>query len=155
MPGSGTHSFADADDYQAGFRDVFAGFILTHAGVFDAHLSRTTLRHLRLLQAREARSRVAFVSLPPDAVIISFSADPALPLVWRGQTLDPGELMLHGRGERLHQRTLGASCWGLVSLPPASLAAFAEAMTGHALAPPASGQILRPPTRDRKHLLRI
>ena len=155
MPGSGTARFAETDDYEVGFRDVFADFILTHRGVFGAHTAHIKLRNLHLLRAQEALPRVAFVSLPPTAVLISFSMDPSLPLVWRGQTLDAGEIMLHSRGERLHQRTVGAACWGLISLPPASLAAFAKALTRDALTAPASGQILRPSSRDLKHLLRM
>jgi AraC-like DNA-binding protein len=64
-------------------------------------------------------------------------------------------MRLHGRGERLHQRTLGPSCWGLIWLPPASLAAFGKTVTGHAVAAPDRGKILRPSVQDRKHLLHI
>ena len=107
------------------------------------------------MRAQETQARVAYVVLPANSIFVSFSSDPALPLVWRGLTLDPGEVVLHGRGERLHQRTVGACCWGLISLSPASLAEFGKALTGRKLAPPKSGKILHPSTRDRKHLLRI
>jgi AraC-like DNA-binding protein len=93
--------------------------------------------------------------MPNDAVFVSFSLDPALPLIWRGLRLGPGEIWLHGRGERLHQRTLGPSCWGLIWLPPASLAAFSKTVTGRAVAAPDRGKILRPSAQDRKHLLHI
>jgi AraC-like DNA-binding protein len=55
----------------------------------------------------------------------------------------------------MHQRTLGPSCWGLIWLPPASLAAFGKTVTGRAFAAPVRGKILRPSVQDRKHLLRI
>ncbi len=155
MPGSATSSFADADDYQASLRDILTEFVVTQRGAFSARMTRITLRHLHLLRTQETLSRVAYVALPPELVFVSFSADPALPLVWRGVTLEPGEIMLHSRGERLHQRTIGVSCWGLISLPPASLATFGKVLTGSALAPPVSGQILRPTARDRRHLLRV
>ena len=123
--------------------------------MFVASQHRTTLNHLRLLQARESLARVAYVTLPNDAVFISFSLDPALPLIWRGLRLEPGEILLHGCGERLHQRTLGPSCWGLIWLPPVSLAAFGKTVTGRAFAAPDRGKILRPSAQDRKHLLHI
>ena len=93
--------------------------------------------------------------MPPELVFISFSADPALPLVCRGIALEPGEIMFHARGERLHQRTDGPSSWGLISLSAASLAAFCETETGGALSLPEIGRILRPPRRDWKRLLHV
>jgi AraC-like DNA-binding protein len=155
MPGSGTFSFSNTDDYQAGFSDVFASFILSCAVVFAGQTARAVLDHMALLRARESAARVAYVVLPPDTVFVSFSCDPTLPLIWGGQALGPDELMLHACGERLHQRTLGPSCWGMVSLRPASLAGYAKAMTGSALGAPESGRILKPSRRDRKLLLRI
>jgi AraC-like DNA-binding protein len=155
ISGSGTHRFSDPSDYQTSFRDVFAGFTLVCQGVFGASQNRTTLKHLRLLQARESLARVAYVTFPNDAVFLSFSGDPALPLIWRGLRLEPGEVMLHSRGDRFHQRTVGPSCWGLIWLPAASLAAFGKTLTGRVLAAPDRGKILRPSVQDRKHLLHI
>lgn len=155
MSSSTTSSFTEADDYQANLREIMAEFVVTSPQPFTARTTRITLHHLHLLRARETLPRIAYIALPPELVFISFSSDPALPLFWRGLTLEPGEIMLHSRGERLHQRILGASCWGLISLPPATLATFGEVVIGRAVAPPVSGQILRPSARDRRHLLRV
>jgi AraC-like DNA-binding protein len=137
------------------FRDIFADFILSCRGVFDARQYRATLNHLHLVRAHETLGRVAYVTLPKDAVFLSFSAHHAPSLIWRGLRLEPGELILHGCGERMHQRTVGPSCWGLIWLTPASLAAFSKTLTGRVLAAPERGTIFRPNARDRKHLLRI
>lgn len=155
MPGSSTSSFTCAEDYQAELSDVFAAFVVANPAAFTARATRTTLLQLRLLHAQESLPRVAYVSLPPDRVFISFSSDPALSLVWRGLALEPGEIMLHGRGERLHQRTVGPSCWGVIALSAAALTAYSKIETGRALAPPLSGWILRPSPRDWKRLLRV
>ena len=152
MPGSSTDRFTDADDYQASLAAIFAGFIVTRPGIFSARTARATLRHMRLLRAEEALARVAYVSLPPEMVVVSFSANPAMPLIWRGIALEPDEIMLHGRGERLHQRTVGASCWGFIMLPPASFAAHCKTETGSTIALPEAGQILRPSAPDRRNL---
>ena len=109
MPGSGAFSFSNADDYNSGFSDVFAAFILACPGVFTGQIAHTVLNHMALLRARESVARVAFVVLPTDTVFVSFSCDSTLPLIWRGRALGPDELMLHGQDERLHQRTLGPS----------------------------------------------
>jgi AraC-like DNA-binding protein len=108
-----------------------------------------------LLQARESLARVAYVALPPDQVFISFPSDQKSPLIWRGIALQPDEMMLHSSGEHLHQRTNGPSAWGLIALSPAALAAYSQAENGCGLPLPQLGQIIRPPPRDRKLLLRI
>ena len=155
ISGSGTYRFSDICDYQASFRDVFAESIFSCRGVFGANQNRTTFTHLRLLQARESLARVAYLTFPNDEVFFSFSLDAACPLICRGLKLDPGEIMLHSRGERLHQRTLGSSCWGLIWLTPASLAAFSRTLTGGVYSVPDQGKILHPSAQDRKHLLHI
>ncbi len=155
MPGSSTVSSTDAADYKASVADIFAEFTVTGPGPFAAHVDRTRLRHISLLQARELLARVAYVALLPDQVFMSFAADPKSPLVWRGIALEPDEIMLHGSGEHLHQRTCGPSRWGLISLSPAALAAYCQAETGGDFLLPQPGRIVRPPSRDRKLLLRI
>ena len=155
MPQTSTGSFTDAGEYAASLADIFTVLTVTSPGAFVGNANRTTLRHLHLLQANDFLSRVAYVALPRELVFISFSADFALPLVWRGIALEPGEIMFHARGERLHQRTDGPSSWGLISLSPAALAVFWETETGGALSLPLVGQFLRPPSRDWKRLLLV
>lgn len=143
MPGSSTGSFEDAADYKASVADIFAQFTVTGPGAFAAHVDRTRLRHISLLHAPELLARVAYVALPPDQVFLSFAADPKAPLVWRGIALEPDEIMLHGSGEHLHQRTCGPSRWGLISLSPASLVAYCQAETGDGLLLSQRGRIYR------------
>ena len=155
MPGSATESFTDAIDYHDGLRDLFISFVVTAPGAFAGRATRVMLRHLHLLRAQEARPRVAYAVLPPETAFVSFSCDPAAPLILRGQAMNPGELMLHGCGERLHQRTVGPSCWGLISLPQASLSASIALLAGREQPPLKLGRILKPSEQDRATLLRI
>ena len=155
MPGSATNSFTEAAEYQASLDDLFAEFVVTQPGAFSARMTRASLHHLHLLRAQELVSRVAYVALPPELVFISFSSVPHRPLIWRGVVLQPGEIMVHSRGEQLHQRTLGVSCWGAISLPSASLAVFSKAFTGLAMAAPRYSQILRPVASRQGELLRL
>jgi AraC-like DNA-binding protein len=155
MPGSATSSFTDAEEYRAELSGIFAGFVVLAPGAFSACTTRITLRRFHLLRARESQPRVAFLSLPPERVFISLSSGPARSLIWRGLALEPGELMLHGLGERLHQRIVGPCCWGFIALPPASLAAACTTATGSTGALPELGRVLRPSPRDRQHLFRL
>ena len=155
MPGSATSSFVDAEEYRAELSDIIAGPLVLTPGTFTASATRITLRRFHLLQARESLPRVAFLSLPPERVFISVSSDRARSLIWRGLTLEPGELMLHVPGERLHQRIVGPCCWGFIALSLASLAAACKTATGSTRALPELGRILRPSPGDRQHLLRL
>jgi AraC-like DNA-binding protein len=155
MPGSATSSFTDAEEYRAELSDIFAAFVVSAPGAFTAHATRTTLRRFHLLRARESLPRVAYLSLTPQRVFISLSSGPAGSLIWRGQALEPGEIMLHGLGERLHQRITGPCCWGFITLPPASLAVACKTATGSTRALPELGRIVRPPLRDRQLLFRL
>ena len=110
MPGSATGTFTDAIDYHEGLRDLFASFVVTAPGSFTGRATTITLRHLNILRANEARPRVAYAVLPPETAFVSFSCNPDAPLIVRGQAVGPGEIMLHGNGERLHQRTVGPTC---------------------------------------------
>ena len=155
MPGSSTGAFTDADEYRSALADIFAELTVVLPGAFTARLDRVELRHLHLLHARETLARAAYVALSPDQVFISFSADPKLPLVWRGVALGPDEIMLHARGEHLHQRTEGPSRWGLIALSPAAFTGFCKTETGHDLPLPPIGRIFRPPPAELKCLLRV
>jgi AraC-like DNA-binding protein len=155
MPGSATSSFADVEEYRAELSDIIAGPVVLAPGAFTASATRITLRRFRLLRAQENLTRVAFLSLPPERVFISVSSGPARSLIWRGLTLEPGELMLHAPGECVHQRIAGPCCWGFIALSLASFAAACTTATGSTQALPELGRILRPSTRDRQHLLHL
>jgi AraC-like DNA-binding protein len=155
MPGSATGSFNDPTNYCAGLGDIFAGFVVTAPGAFSGRAARITLRHLHLLRAHETLPRVAYATLPPETAFVSFSCDPAAPLIWGGQALGPDEIMSHPGGSRLHQRTVGPGCWGFISLPQDSLAASMALLAGRTRPPPRSVRILRPTGKDRAHLLRM
>ena len=155
MSGSSTGRFTDVEEYKASLSDIFTSLVVTGQGAFVASVQRTDLHHLHLLQAQESLARIAYVAFPPDRVFISFTADPNRPLIWRGVTLEPDEIMLHARGERLHLRTSGPSRWGLVALSPAALAEFCQAETGRGLPLPKVGQAIRPPPVQRKWLFRV
>ncbi len=155
MSGSATCHFQDAAEYQAAFRGMFFTLVPTERGRFAASRTRITLRNVHLLRAEEMLSRVAFVTLPPEKVFVSFSVDADKRLIWRGQALGRGEIMLHGRGERLHQRTEGPSCWGLISVRASALAEAFRVLTGRVRADRKSSQILLAAEREWAHLLRI
>jgi AraC-like DNA-binding protein len=159
MAENGTATFASPDDYQAGIGGVTSkgarvNFIVTGGGDFKARLTWLNLHRLRVLRGSENLPSIAYVSMPPERVVVLFPTSTA-PLIWGGLELRFGDMVFHSRGERTHQWTPGQGRWGLVSLPPDQLAACALALTGKKITAPPFHRVLRPPKGAASHLLRL
>src|SRR6266478_1401993 len=155
MAENGTATFADPDDYKAGIDGARVNLIVTGGGDFNARLTWLNLRRLRVLRASENLPRIAFFSLSPARVFVSFPASAGPRLTYGGLGLQFGDVVFHSRGERMHQRTNGESQWGLISLPPEQLAAYGKALTGLKITSPPAGRVLRPSRSAATRLLRL
>jgi hypothetical protein len=155
MPGSGTSTFIDPDDYQASLRQARLDIVVTAQGAFKARLTWITLDHLQLLHGEEELPRIAYVSLAPALVFVAFATRPDPPMLWGGVELQTRNLIFHSRGERFHQRTTGACGWSLVGLASEHLERYGGALSGKALSLPAAARILRPAVRDAARLRRL
>ena len=155
MPGGGTGTFIDSDDYQASLSHLRIDLLVTSQGAFNARLTWATLHHLRLLHGEEDMPRIAYVSLAPALVFVGFAARPDPPMLWGGVALQTGQLIFHSRGERFHQRTTGPSSWSLLGFVPEHLERYCEALSGKALSLPEAARILRPAARDAARLRRL
>jgi AraC-like DNA-binding protein len=155
MAENGTATFANPDDYQACIGDANVNLIVTGGGGFNARLTLLNLRRLRVLRGCENLPRIAFFSLSPAQVFVSFPASPGPPLTYDGFGLQFGDVVFHSRGERMHQRTDGESQWGLISLPPQQLAACSKALTGLKITLPPAGWVLRGSQSAVVRLLRL
>jgi hypothetical protein len=111
------------------------------------------LSHLGLLRGEEESRRVAYVTLPAELVFLIFPTKRDSPPICDGAVLQFGEIMLHSAGDRLHQRTTGASSWGSISLPPATLMTDGRTITNRSLSLPRVRRRLRPLAKDRDFLL--
>ena len=99
MPGSGTSTFIDPDDYQASVHRARLDLLVIAPGTFKARLTWATLHHLHLLRSEEDLPRIAYLSLAPALVFVAFAtgSDPAM--LWGGMELQIGDIILHSRGE--------------------------------------------------------
>jgi AraC-like DNA-binding protein len=155
MSKSGTAKFTDADDYRASVDGAKFNLVFSCQRNFQARLTWVELRNLRLLRGQENLPRVAYVSLTLGSVFVALLARHDSPPVCDGVEVQPGDIVFHSRGERMHQRTRGPSQWGFISLAPEHLAACGKALTGFDLVPPPVARILRPLRLDASHLLRL
>jgi AraC-like DNA-binding protein len=156
MPGSGTCTFTDPDDYQASLGRTPLDLLLVNAGgEFKARVTSARLFHLHLLRSEEDFPRIAYISLAPALVFAGFATRCSRPIVWDGTELQPGEVVLHSHAERFHQRTSGPCSWSLIGLAPAQLECYSSAVTGRTLSAPPAARILRPAARNTARLVRL
>ena len=142
MSGSRTQTFCDPDDYAAAFGDARVNLTIVGAGDFTARLTRLKLQHLEVYWCRESLSRIAYISLPPESVVLSFPIGGASPL-FGGSALRTGNIVLHSRAERMHQRSSGVCQWGMMLFSAEQLANCCEALTGQPMASPRVSRVLR------------
>jgi AraC-like DNA-binding protein len=155
MPGSGTGTFIDPDDYRASLRQVRIDLLAISQGALKAKLTWATLHHLQLLHSEEDLPRIAYVSLAPGLVFVGFATRPDPPMFWGGVELQTGDIIFHAQGERFHQRTTGPCSWSLLGLAPEHLEAYGSAVNGKPLSLPAAMPILHPAARDAARLRRL
>jgi AraC-like DNA-binding protein len=140
----GTTTFTDPDDYRANLPGPAIDLVLTSSERFRARVTWLKLAQLGVLQVEERAPRIAFLSLPAASIFVSFpmSGDP--PAVWNGVALRPGQLVLHGAGDRFHHRIEGVTRWGTAWLPRTALLAYGRALLGADLVLPATEIVLAP-----------
>ena len=155
MPGSGTRTFLEADHYEASLRQAQIEIVIASSAKFRARLTWAELHGLQVLQCEEDFSRVAYVCLAPQLSFVTFPAPSGSLPVWGGTELRPGEIVFHGRGERLHQSTHGSFVWNVIALDPVQLEQYGRALSGKPFSLPAERKILRPSPRDVARLRRL
>jgi AraC-like DNA-binding protein len=156
MAENGTFTFSDPDSYAGAFGGPRINLTVTGAGDFRAKLSRLKLKHLEICRFRESVPRIAYISLPAEWIFVSFSLGKAPP-IFNGFNIQEGNIILHGRGARMHQRTNGECQWGLLSLSPEHLEGCNKALTARSIELTSEGRILRPPRAEVsrfRHLFR-
>jgi len=155
MPSGGTTSYSNPGQYQSKGYGAQVDFVFGKWGDFKARLTWVELRHLHLFHSQENLPRVSYVSLTPERVFIAFPTHSDPPQIWGGVKLTSGDIVIHGRGERMHQRTMAASRWGFVSLTPERLVTYCKSIAGLDLVPPPVGRVLRPSKSAKALLLRL
>ncbi len=155
MPGSGTRMLLEPDHYEASLRQTQIEILITLSSKFKAHLTWAELHDLQVLRCEEEFPRVAYVCLGPQLSFVTFPAHSGPPPVSGGTEMQPGEIVLHGRGERRHQSTAGSSVWNVIALDPARLEQYGRAISGKPFSLPSRGKILRPAARDGARLRRL
>jgi AraC-like DNA-binding protein len=155
MPGSGTRTFLEPDHFEASLRQAQIEIVLALSPPFKARLTWAELHDLEVLRCEEDFPRVAYVCLGPQLSFVTFPAHSGPVPIWGGTELRPGEIVFHGRGERLHQSTPGSFVWNVIALDPFQLEQYGRALSGKPFSLPSEGKILRPSPRNLARLRRL
>ena len=155
MPGGGTRTFLEPDHYEASLGQVQIQAIILPRDKFRARLTWAELHYLQVCRCQEDAPRIAYLQFAPGLAFVTFSADSGPLPVWRGTQMQVGEIMFHGRGERLHQSTSGPFVWNVIAMDPAQLEYYGRALSGTPFSLPSEGRALRPPQRTAAGLRRL
>jgi AraC-like DNA-binding protein len=144
MPGSVTSVFSEPGDFEAALREEGGlGLLITGRGQFRARLTQVKLQRLRLSATEEQLSRIAFVAVPADVILVSLPIGGRPGLIWGGVGMRAGEIMTFGPGQRAHARTDGPSHSGSIWLPAQDLARYGRALIGDTFAIPSAARSWR------------
>ena len=156
MPGSVTSAFSEQEDFEAALHaEGCLGLLITSRGQFRAQLTQIALHRLHLSAAEEHLSRIAFVAVPADTVLMSFAIGTALSPIWGGIAAQTGEIVTLGPGQRIHARTEGVSRWGMIRLPVEDLTRYGRALTGAPFAVSSGARCWRPPAAAGRELRQL
>ena len=153
MPGSVTSVFSEPADFEAALREEGGlGLLITGRGQFQARLTQVKLHRLRLSAAEEQLSRIAFVAVPADLILVSLPIRGRHGLIWGGIGMRAGEIMTLGPGQRAHARTDGPSRSGSIWLPVQDLARYGRALIGATFSVPSAARSWRSPRAAGREL---
>ena len=143
MPGGGTRTFLEPDQYEASPGQAQIAAVIVPRGKFRARLIWAELYHLQVLRCEEDSPRIAYVQLAPGLTFVSLSAHPESSWVLCGREVQAGDIMFHSRGERLHQSTPGPFVWSVIAIDPAQLEHYGRALSGRPSFLPTKGRTLQ------------
>jgi len=99
MPRSVTSVFSEPEDFQTALReDGMLGMLIIGRGRFQARLTQIMLHGLRLSAAEEHLSRIAFVTVPADAVLVALPIGGGPSPIWGGIAMQVHEIITLGPG---------------------------------------------------------
>jgi AraC-like DNA-binding protein len=156
MPGSVTSLLSGAKEFLAALRNEGSlNLFVTVHGQFRARVTQVELHCMRLSAVEEQLSRIAFVAVPADLVLVTFPIGNRPAPISGGMRPEKGEFMTFGPGHRAHVRTQEPCHWGAIWFSAQELTGHLHRLTECALTIPPSAQKWHPPLAAHRRLLRL
>jgi AraC-like DNA-binding protein len=153
MTGSVTSVFSEPEDFETALRaDGYVTLLITSRAEFRARLTQVALHALRLSATEEQVSRIAFLTVPADTLLLMFPTDGAPLPACGGVMTRSDEIMTLSPGEQVHARTDGLSHVGTIWLPVTTLVRYGGALTGVPFTVPPTMRRWRPQPSAARHL---
>jgi hypothetical protein len=145
MPTSVASVFSNPEHFQAALsKDGVRSLLVIGQGQFRARLAQIALNQMGLAAGEEEFSRIAFVAVPADTVLVSFPIGDRPAPIWGGAEVRVGEMITLGPSQRIHARTEGPCHWGSIRLPSDDLVGYGRALRGAEFAVPQVARWRRP-----------
>lgn len=146
-------AFEDIDDFQTAMgAEGVTSLTVTQRGRFEAFLTQVSLQSVSLAAVRETLPRIAFVRVPEDRVLLSFSFNCAVPQIWGGRPLHSQDLIMIGPRQGVHARLAGPCQWANIWIPTKALIDYARVVSDDGLSVPTGVCAWRPPTCAAREL---
>jgi AraC-like DNA-binding protein len=153
MPESVSVAFSDAEDFAAAMRaEGFLGLLVTSPKQFSARLTQVSLNGMRLTSVEEQAPRIAFVNVPAEVIVITFSIGGKNRPIFSGIRMTEVELITVSAGETFHARIDGASHWATIRLPAVGLSAYGAALVDGTFPDLSGMRRWRPLAKTARHL---
>ena len=145
MPSSSTSTFSEPVEFEAALcRHADVDLLVTEQGTFQARLTHVALHRVHLAVAYETVSRIAFVSMRRDLVLVWWAIGRRGPQIWCGMPSLAGEIVTLSLGGRAHARTQGTSRWAGLWISAADLDHYSRVLTGAPFKVPPGTSFFRP-----------
>jgi len=153
MRESVTAAFSEPEHFGAALRaEGYQNFIVRTPRGFRARLTQVSLNEIRLTAAEEQVPRVAFVAVPANVLLITFSIGQAQAPICAGIRVTEGEFVTVGPGEQFHARTDGASRWATIRLAANVLSGYGDALVDGAFSILPGTRRWRPRSRTARQI---
>ncbi len=145
MPESVTSFFTEPAEFASTLaKQGISNLVITGHGQFQARLTSIALHSLRLLAGEELLSRIAFITVPDDMILVVLQPGTGPASTWGGIVMQSRDIATLGAGFGTHVRTDDGR-WATILIPALELVRFGTAMVGHTFPVPVGIRRWRPP----------
>jgi hypothetical protein len=145
VPESVTSFFTEPAEFATALaKEGISNFVITGHGQFRARLTSIALHSFRLLAGEESLSRIAFITVPDDMILVVLQPGTGRASAWGGIVMQSGDIVTLGAGSRAHVR-MDDCRWATILVSALDLAGFGSVMTGDTFAVPVCMRRWQPP----------
>jgi hypothetical protein len=146
VPESVTSFFTEPAEFATALaKEGISNLVITGHGQFRARLTSIALHSLRLLAGEESLSRIAFITVPDDMILVVLQPGTGPASTWGGIVMQNGDIVTLGAGSCTHVRTDDSCRWATILVSALDLVRFGNVMVGDTFSVPVCIRRWQPP----------